>query len=64
MLEDTLMVLSCEEIKLAWLKSRPEDMDQPTDQAEQAEMAKTVVKKTLISQVRTSFVCVCINSKN
>nr|XP_045590344.1 condensin-2 complex subunit D3-like [Procambarus clarkii] len=51
MLEDTLTVLSSDEIKLASLKSRPEDIDQPTDQAEQAAMAGMVIKKTIISQV-------------
>ncbi|XP_068227070.1 condensin-2 complex subunit D3-L-like [Palaemon carinicauda] len=51
MLEDTLSVLRCDEIKLASLKSRPEDVDQPTDQAEQAAMAGMVIKKTIISQV-------------
>lgn len=51
MLQDTLSVLSSDEIKLASLKSRPEDVDQPTDQAEQAAMAGMVIKKTIISQV-------------
>ncbi|KAK7065760.1 Condensin-2 complex subunit D3, partial [Halocaridina rubra] len=51
MLEDTLTVLRSDEIKLASLKSRPEDVDQPTDQAEQAAMAGMVIKKTIISQV-------------
>lgn len=51
MLEDTLTVLRSDEIKLATLKSRPEDTDQPTDQAEQAAMAGMVIKKTIISQV-------------
>lgn len=51
MLQDTLSVLRCDEIKLASLKSRPEDVDQPTDQAEQAAMAGMVIKKTIISQV-------------
>ncbi|XP_042229630.1 condensin-2 complex subunit D3-like isoform X2 [Homarus americanus] len=51
MLQDTLTVLSCDEIKLASLKNRPEDVDQPTDQAEQAAMAGMVIKKTIISQV-------------
>ncbi|XP_071518098.1 condensin-2 complex subunit D3-like isoform X2 [Panulirus ornatus] len=51
MLEDTLTVLSSDEIKLASLKSRPEDLDQPTDQAEQAAMAGIAIKKTIISQV-------------
>ena len=51
MLEDTLTVLRSDEIKLASLKSRPEDTDQPTDEAEQAAMAGMVIKKTIISQV-------------
>ncbi|MPC74873.1 hypothetical protein E2C01_069251 [Portunus trituberculatus] len=51
MLEDTLTILRSDEIKLASLKSRPEDTDQPTDQAEQAAMAGMVIKKTIISQV-------------
>lgn len=51
MLEDTFMVLSCDEIKLAWLKNRLEDSDQPTDSNEEAEMAGIVIKKTIISQV-------------
>ncbi|XP_068212187.1 condensin-2 complex subunit D3-L [Palaemon carinicauda] len=51
MLEDTLNVLRSDEIKLASLKSRPEDTDQPTDQAEEAAMAGMVIKKTIISQV-------------
>lgn len=51
MLQDTLTVLSSDEIKLASLKSRPEDADQPTDQAEQAAMAGMAIKKTIISQV-------------
>ncbi|ROT83248.1 putative condensin-2 complex subunit D3 [Penaeus vannamei] len=50
MLQDTLTVLSSDEIKLASLKSRPEDADQPTDQAEQAAMAGMAIKKTIISQ--------------
>ena len=52
MLQDTLMVLSCDEIKLASLKSKPEDTDQATDQQEQAAMAGMAIKKTIISQVR------------
>lgn len=51
MLEDTLTILRSDEIKLASLKNRPEDTDQPTDQAEQAAMAGMVIKKTIISQV-------------
>lgn len=51
MLEDTLTILRSDEIKLASLKSRPEDTDQPADQAEQAAMAGMVIKKTIISQV-------------
>lgn len=51
MLEDTLTILRSDEIKLATLKSKPEDTDQPTDQAEQAAMAGMVIKKTIISQV-------------
>lgn len=51
MLEDTLTILRSDEIKLASLKSRPEDNDQPTDQAEQAVMAGMAVKKKIISQV-------------
>ncbi|XP_066945116.1 condensin-2 complex subunit D3-L-like [Macrobrachium rosenbergii] len=51
MLEDTLNVLRSDEIKLASLKSRPEDTDQPADQAEEAAMAGMVIKKTIISQV-------------
>ncbi|XP_064083333.1 LOW QUALITY PROTEIN: condensin-2 complex subunit D3-L-like [Macrobrachium nipponense] len=51
MLEDTLNVLRSDEIKLASLKSRPEDADQPADQAEEAAMAGMVIKKTIISQV-------------
>ncbi|XP_076046564.1 chromosome associated protein D3 [Oratosquilla oratoria] len=51
MLEDTLMVLSCDEIKLASLKARTEDVDHATDEAEQAAMAGMVIKKTIISQV-------------
>ncbi|KAK8371967.1 hypothetical protein O3P69_011986 [Scylla paramamosain] len=56
MLEDTLTILRSDEIKLASLKSRPEDTDQPTDQAEQAVMAGMVIKKTIISQVLPSTV--------
>lgn len=52
------MVLSCDEIKLAWLKNRPEDSDQPTDSNEEAEMAGIVIKKTIISQV-TLLLCFC-----
>ncbi|XP_076054806.1 condensin-2 complex subunit D3-L-like isoform X2 [Oratosquilla oratoria] len=51
MLEDTLMVLSSDEIKLATLKARTEDVDQATDEAEQAAMAGMAIKKTIISQV-------------
>ncbi|XP_045592017.2 condensin-2 complex subunit D3-L [Procambarus clarkii] len=51
MLQDTLTVLSSDEIKLASLKCRPEDVDQPTDLAEEAAMAGMVIKKTIISQV-------------
>ncbi|KAK3873393.1 hypothetical protein Pcinc_021594 [Petrolisthes cinctipes] len=51
MLEDTLTILRSDEIKLASLKSRPEDNDHPTDQEEQAVMAGMAVKKKIISQV-------------
>ncbi|XP_066982658.1 uncharacterized protein [Macrobrachium rosenbergii] len=51
MLEDTLNVLRSDEIKLASLKSRPEDTDQPADQAEEAAMAGMVIKLPLITQV-------------
>lgn len=60
MLEDTLTILRSDEIKLASLKSRPEDNDQPTDQAEQAVMAGMAVKKKIISQVMEEGRLQCI----
>uniref|UniRef100_A0A2P2I5C0 Condensin-2 complex subunit D3-like n=1 Tax=Hirondellea gigas TaxID=1518452 RepID=A0A2P2I5C0_9CRUS len=49
-LHDALLVLSCDEIKLATLKARPED-DQATNQEEQAQIAGMAITKTIISQV-------------
>ena len=46
-------MLSCEEIKLASLKARPED-DQATTREEQEAIAGMAVKKTIISQVKRS----------
>ncbi|XP_047737385.1 condensin-2 complex subunit D3 [Hyalella azteca] len=49
-LRDTLLVLCSDEIKLASLKSRPEE-DHPVNQEEQAQIAGMAIKKTIISQV-------------
>ena len=50
-LRDTLLVLCCDDIKLASLKARPEE-DQATSQEEQAQIAGMAIKKTIISQVQ------------
>ncbi|KAF2366658.1 Condensin complex subunit 1 C-terminal [Trinorchestia longiramus] len=49
-LRDALLVLCSDEIKLASLKSRPEE-DHATNQEEQAQIAGMAIKKTIISQV-------------
>ena len=52
LLRDTLAILSCDEIKLQSLKTRPEDAEPATDASGMAEVFQAVAKKTLISQVR------------
>ena len=51
LLRDTLALLSCDEIKLQSLKTRPEDAEPATDASGMAEVFQAVAKKTLISQV-------------
>ena len=55
LLRDTLALLSCDEIKLQSLKTRPEDAEPATDVSGMAEVFQAVAKKTLISQVGLAF---------